>query len=76
MNPIFETVGLLWVILTSTLATIGLFYFAWIGYQVKVRGGKMVIRETPENTNEDSESTTRFRLANEKENEMLKGMIR
>lgn len=28
---IFETVGLAWIILTSTLATVAIFYCAWVG---------------------------------------------
>jgi hypothetical protein len=28
---IFETLGLVWIILTSTLATVGLFYLAYVG---------------------------------------------
>ena len=28
---IFETLGLVWIILTSSLATIGLFYLAYVG---------------------------------------------
>lgn len=40
---IFETIGLFWVILTSSAATAFFFYFAWIGIRrtarQAVRGG-------------------------------------
>jgi threonine/homoserine/homoserine lactone efflux protein len=34
---IFETLGLVWIILTSCLATVGLFYLAYVGLKAMFR---------------------------------------
>lgn len=40
---IYEVIGFCWVVLTSALATVIIFYLAWIGFQVKVREGDVVV---------------------------------
>ena len=34
---IFETLGLVWIILTSALATVGLFYLAYVGLKTMLK---------------------------------------
>jgi threonine/homoserine/homoserine lactone efflux protein len=34
---IFQTLGLIWIILTSSLATVGLFYLAYMGLKAMVK---------------------------------------
>jgi hypothetical protein len=34
---IFETLGLIWIILTSSLATVGLFYLAYVGLKAMLK---------------------------------------
>lgn len=34
---IFETIGMCWVVLTSSLATVGIFYFAVVGLKHLIR---------------------------------------
>jgi threonine/homoserine/homoserine lactone efflux protein len=34
---IFQTLGLIWIILTSSLATLGLFYLAYVGLRAMLK---------------------------------------
>jgi hypothetical protein len=34
---IFETLGLVWIVLTSSLATLGLFYLAYVGLKALLK---------------------------------------
>ena len=34
---IFETMGLVWIVLTSSLATVGLFYLAYVGLKALLK---------------------------------------
>ena len=34
---IFQTLGLIWIILTSSLATVGLFYLAYVGLKAMLK---------------------------------------
>jgi len=45
---IFETLGLVWIILTSALATLGLFYLAYVGLKVLLKKESDLAREVKE----------------------------
>jgi len=34
---VFETLGLVWIVLTSSLATVGLFYLAYVGLKALLK---------------------------------------
>ena len=34
---VYEAVGLTWIILTSLLATVGIFYFAYVGVKISIK---------------------------------------
>lgn len=36
---VFQMIGIMWVVLTSALATFGIFYCAYVGFRVLVRHG-------------------------------------
>jgi hypothetical protein len=45
---IFETMGLVWIVLTSTLATVGLFYLAYVGLKGLLKKDVELPREVKE----------------------------
>ncbi len=50
---VFETVGLAWIVLTSTIASAAFFYFAMVGVRATLRPGMLtsklrVIEDAPE----------------------------
>jgi hypothetical protein len=45
---IFETLGLVWIILTSSLATVGLFYLAYVGLKTMLKKEAEVPTEVKE----------------------------
>ena len=46
---VFETIGLIWVMLTSAMATVGFFYCAYVGFVVmtKHEGDEVRVRVLP-----------------------------
>lgn len=44
---VFETIGKFWVILTSLLATVGIFYLAYVGLQTLVAQGERAVKVLP-----------------------------
>ncbi len=45
---IFETMGLVWIVLTSSLATLGLFYLAYVGLKALLNKEVELPREVKE----------------------------
>jgi hypothetical protein len=54
---ILETVGMVWVIFTSTIATVAIIYFAYVGLRATV------LKATADNTEVPSEVKEMFKVA-------------